>query len=33
MFHTKVTENIKTHILCSAIFSRKSYHLWVDVEK
>ena len=33
MFQTKVVENIKTHILCSMTFSRKSYRLWDKVEK
>jgi len=27
MFQTKVVEKIKTHILCSATFYRKSYRL------
>ena len=33
MFQTKVVEKIKTHILCSVIFFRKSYRLWNNVEK
>jgi len=33
MFQTKAVEKIKTHILCSATFSRKSYRLWDNVEK
>jgi len=32
MFQTKVVEKIKTHILCSVTFSRKSCHLWDNVE-
>ena len=32
-FQTKVVEKIKTHILCSITFSRKSYYLWDNVEK
>jgi hypothetical protein len=32
LFQTKVVENIKTHILYSATFFRKSCPLW-DVEK
>ena len=32
MFQTKVAEKIKTHILCSVIFFRESYHLWDNVE-
>jgi hypothetical protein len=30
---TKVVEKIKTHILCSITFSRKSFRLWDNVEK
>jgi hypothetical protein len=33
MFQTKVTEKIKTHILCSITFFRKSCRLWDNVEK
>ena len=33
MFQTKVVEKIKTHILCSIPFLRKSYRLWDNVEK
>jgi hypothetical protein len=33
MFQTKVVDKIKTHILCSITFSRKSYRLWDNVEK
>ena len=33
MFQTKVVEKIKTHILCSVTFFRKSYRLWDNVEK
>ena len=33
MFQTKVVEKIKTHILCSVTFSRKSCRLWDTVEK
>jgi hypothetical protein len=33
MFQTKVVEKIKTHILCSVTFFRKSYCLWDNVEK
>ena len=33
MFQTKVVEKIKTHILCSVTFSRKSCSLWDNVEK
>jgi hypothetical protein len=29
----KIVEKIKTHILCSKTFSRKSFHLWDNVEK
>jgi len=32
-FHTKIVENIKTHILCSVTFFRKSYRLQDNVEK
>jgi hypothetical protein len=28
IFQTKVVEKIKTHILCSITFFRKSYRLW-----
>jgi hypothetical protein len=30
---TKYVEKIKTHILCSNAFSRKSYRLWNNVGK
>jgi hypothetical protein len=33
MFQTKVVERIKTHILCSITFFRKSCRLWDNVEK
>jgi hypothetical protein len=33
MFQTKVVEKIKTHILCSITFFRKSHRLWDNVEK
>jgi hypothetical protein len=33
MFQTKVVDKIKTHILCSIIFFRKSCCLWFNVEK
>jgi len=33
MFQTKFVQKIKTHILCSVMFFRKSYHLWDNVEK
>jgi hypothetical protein len=33
MFQIKVVEKIKTHILCSVTFSRKSCRLWDNVEK
>jgi hypothetical protein len=33
MFYTEVVEKIKTHILCSMIFSRKSCRLWDNVKK
>jgi len=33
MFQTKVVEKIKTHILCSITFFRKSCSLWDNVEK
>jgi len=33
MFQTKVVEKIKTHILCSVTFSRKSCRLWDNVGK
>jgi len=33
MFQTKVVEKIKTHILCSVTFFRKSCRLWEYVEK
>jgi hypothetical protein len=33
MFLTKVVQKIKTHILCSVAFFRKSCRLWDNVEK
>jgi len=33
MFHTKFVEKIKTHILCSVFFFRKSCSLWDNVGK
>ena len=33
MFWIKVVDIIKTHILCSVMFFRKSHHLWDNVEK
>ena len=33
MFQTKVVQKIKTHILCSVTFFRKSCGLWNNVEK
>jgi hypothetical protein len=33
MFQTKVVEKIKTHILYSVTFYRKSHRLWDNVEK
>jgi len=33
MFHTKVVEKIKTHILCLIPFFRKSLLSWDNVEK
>jgi hypothetical protein len=33
MFQTKVVEKIKTHILCSVLFFRKSHHLRDNVGK
>jgi hypothetical protein len=33
MFQTKVVEKIKTHILRSVTFFRKSFRLWDNVEK
>jgi hypothetical protein len=33
MFQTKVVEKIKTHILCSVTFSRKSHRLRDNIEK
>jgi len=33
MFQTKVVEKIKTHILCSITFFRKTCRLWDNVEK
>jgi len=32
MLQTKVVEKIKTHILCSVTFFRKSCRLWDNVE-
>jgi len=33
MFHTKVAEEVKTHVLGPITFSRKSFHLWDNVER
>jgi hypothetical protein len=33
MFQTNIVEKIKTHILCSVTFFRKSCHLWDNAEK
>jgi len=33
MFQTKVVEKIKTHILCSVTFLRKSCRLWDNLGK
>ena len=33
MFRRRVVEKMKTHILCSISFSRKSWGLWDNVEK
>jgi hypothetical protein len=33
MFQIKAVDKIKTHILCSVKFFRKSYRLWENVEK
>jgi hypothetical protein len=33
MFQIKVVQKIKTHILCSVTFYRKSCRLWDNVEK
>ena len=33
MFRTKAVQKIKTHILCSVTFFRKSCRLWDNVEK
>jgi hypothetical protein len=33
MFQIKVVEKIKTHVLCSVLFSRKSCRLWDNVDK
>jgi len=33
MFQTKVVQKIKTHILCSITFFRKSFRLWDNVGK
>jgi hypothetical protein len=33
MFQTRFKEEIKTHILCSITFFRKSCRLWDNVEK
>jgi len=32
-FWKKVAENLKTHIWCSKMFSRKSCRLWDNVQK
>jgi len=33
MFQTNVVDKLKTHILCSVTFFRKSCRLWDHVEK
>jgi len=33
MFGNKLVEKIKTHVLCSVTFFRKSCRLWDNVEK
>ena len=33
VFQKKVVEKIKTHVLCSIMFSWKTYRLWDDVAK
>jgi len=33
MFQTKVVKKLKTHVLCSVLFFRKSGRLWDNVEK
>jgi hypothetical protein len=33
MFHAKVVQKIKTHILCLVTFFRETCHLWDNVEK
>ena len=33
MFQTKFVQKIKTHVLCSTAFSRKSCHVWDNEEK
>jgi hypothetical protein len=33
MFQTDIVEDIKTHILCSITFFRKSCRLWANVKK
>ena len=33
LYYTEIVENIKTHILRSKPFFRKSYHYWDNVEK
>ena len=33
MLQIEVVEKIKTHILCSVTFFRKSYRVWDNVEK
>jgi hypothetical protein len=33
MLQTKIVEEIKTHILCSVTFVRKSCRLWDNMEK
>jgi hypothetical protein len=33
VFETKVVQKIKTNILCSATVFRKSWRLWINVEK
>jgi len=33
MYQTKVVEKIKTHLLCSINYFRKSWRIWDNVEK
>jgi len=30
---TDIVEKVKTHVICSTLFFRKSYRLWDNVEK